>query len=85
MPGASRKIDKAGSDMAEASGDVFINGEGAVVTGMKVKPHGSGTHGSAKMTGGSGTVFVNGKALIRAGDKATCGHAITGSSNVNAG
>ena len=34
---------------------------------------------------GSLNVSVNSKGVVRAGDKASCGHSISGSSNVNAG
>ncbi len=62
-----------------ASGDVFINGIGAVRQGYAYAPHACGTcpappHGRA-LSGGSGTVFINGKPAGRVGDAIGCGGA----------
>lgn len=85
MPGVSRHGDLAGGPIKDGSSDVFVNGKSATVSGTPIKPHGKAPHNNSKLLVGSSTVFVNGKALIRAGDKATCGHSATGSSNVLAG
>lgn len=85
MPGVTRENDLAGGQINPGSGDVFVNEKSAVVVGTSVKAHGSSPHGSATMVAGSGTVFVNGKPLVRAGDRASCGHTAAGSSNVSAG
>lgn len=86
MPGVSRKtVDTAGGPIKDGSSSVFVNGSGAVVIGASVTQHGSAPHAKPTLNIGSGTVFVNGKPLVRSGDKATCGHAATGSSNVSAG
>ena len=37
------------------------------------------------MIAGSNNVFIGGVAVVNAGDLATCGHASTGSANVNVG
>ena len=63
---------------------VFINGKPVACKGATVAPHGTGTHASSVMDEASSKVYANGIAVCRAGDKATCGHAATGSSNVNA-
>lgn len=85
MPGVSREGDLAGGSIKRGSPNVFVNGKSAVISETGIVPHGPGPHREAKITTGSSTVFVNGKALIRAGDKATCGHEAAGSSNVSAG
>ena len=85
MPGVTRELDLAGGAIKAGSPNVFVNGKSATVAGTGIEPHGSGPHRDAKLAVGSSTVFVNGKALVRAGDKATCGHAASGSSNVSAG
>ena len=87
MPGIARvNIDTAGDTITgNLAPKVQINGSPVVVVGATVKGHGSGTHAAPTMNEGSSTVFANGKAICRAGDKATCGHAATGSSDVNAG
>lgn len=85
MPGVTREADLAGGAIKAGSPNVFVNGKSATVVGIGIEPHGSSPHRDAKLSVGSSTVFVNGKALVRAGDKATCGHAASGSSNVSAG
>lgn len=86
MPGVTRKtVDTAGGPILTGSSNVFVNGSAAAIQGAEVQPHGSSPHSKSTVNVGSKTVFVNGKPLVRAGDKATCGHATTGSSNVSAG
>lgn len=86
MPGVTRKdSDTAGGTLVSASGNVFVNGKGAVRIGDSVAGHGTAPHNSPTMAEGSSTVFVNGIPVCRAGDKATCGDAATGSGNVFAG
>jgi uncharacterized Zn-binding protein involved in type VI secretion len=74
----------------DGSGDVFVNGIGAVRAGDLTEVH-TVTAGIAcvphqvPLTSFSSTVFVNGKGLGRLGDQYS-GHTITsGSSNVFAG
>ena len=92
MPSASRLGDTGSghgcfpaSPSVSASGDVAINGIGALRQGDAVAPHGCGKcapHGRS-VSGGSPTVFVNGRPLARIGDAIDCGGAIeAGSSNV---
>lgn len=62
-----------------ASGDVFVNGIGAVRQGDAYAPHACGvcpapSHGRS-LSGGSGTVFINGKPAGRVGDAIGCGGA----------
>lgn len=64
---------------------VFVNGKPIACKGATVAPHGSGTHASSVMDEASSKVYAAGARVCRAGDKATCGDAATGSSNVNAG
>ncbi len=86
MPGVTRKdTDTAGGTLIGASGNVFVNGKGAVRIGDAVTGHGPAIHAGPVMAVGSGTVFVNGIAVCRAGDAATCGHTATGSGDVFAG
>jgi uncharacterized Zn-binding protein involved in type VI secretion len=85
MPGIVRKsIDKAGGPLKTASGDVFVNNEGAVRVDDLVASHGKKKHKGPKMIQGSSTVFINNKPVSRAGDKAECGHPASGSSDVSA-
>jgi uncharacterized Zn-binding protein involved in type VI secretion len=86
MPGITRQTsDSAGGALVGASGNVFVNGKGAVRIGDAVAGHGPAIHAGPVMAAGSGTVFVNGIAVCRSGDKATCGDAASGSGNVFAG
>ena len=64
---------------------VFVNGKPIAVQGATVAGHGTGLHAAPTMSDASTKVYANGKGVCRAGDKATCGDAATGSSNVNAG
>lgn len=63
---------------------VFVNGKPIACKGAIVAPHESGVHLSSVMDEASSKVYANGVRVCRAGDKATCGHAATGSGNVNA-
>ena len=85
--GISRKdVDSAGGIAIEGSGNVKVNGKGVVRLGHKVASHGLSPHApTPPMVESSESVKVNGIGVVRATDKASCGHAITGSNNVNAG
>jgi uncharacterized Zn-binding protein involved in type VI secretion len=85
MSGVSKIGDVAGGSLVTGSSNVIVNGAGAVRVGDVVQGHGDGEHSGPSMVTGSPTVFVNGIPLCRAGDVASCGHAITGSSNVFSG
>lgn len=86
MPGIARKgVDAAGGTNIGGSGNVFVNGAGAVRKGDAVAGHGILLHAGPVMEGCSSTVFVNGIGVCRAGDAASCGHPDSGSSNVFAG
>lgn len=69
----------------ECSGNVFINGIGAVRIGDKVMLHNKGgcVPDESTLTSSSGTVFINGKGAGRIGDQYTSDNTITsGSENV---
>lgn len=86
MSGVARMgIDVAGGEAITGSPNVIVNGAGAVRLGDIISSHGDNPHDNAVMVTASSTVFVNGIPLCRQGDVATCGHAISGSSNVNSG
>ena len=85
MPGISRDNDTAVGDLIPSQTTVFANGELVIVDGDDVEGHGTGAHASPKMIAGSNNVFIGGVAVVNAGDLATCGHASTGSANVNVG
>jgi len=87
MPGIARNgVDAAGGVAIQGSSNVNVNGSGAVRIGDKVASHGLAPHSpTPPMVGGSTTVFANGIGVSRSGDAASCGHTISGSSNVNAG
>ena len=83
MPGANRVTsDTAGGTNIEGSPDVFVNGTAKTRIGDDVQGHGRCPHCGPVMAEGSGTVFVNNIPACRAGDRATCGCAATGSDNV---
>jgi len=87
MPGISRNgQDVAGGVAIEGSSNVSVNGSGVVRLGDKVASHGLAPHSpTPPMTSSSSTIRVNSIGVCRAGDSASCGHTISGSSNVNAG
>ena len=60
---------------------VFFDGALAAVLGDRVASHGDSPHSNATMIEASSTVFINGKGVCRAGDRASCGHSVTGSSD----
>lgn len=69
------------------SGDVFINGRGALRAGdgWAVHCNEDDCH-TGTQSGGSGSVFANGRALARVGDGVDCGSAVSaGSPNVFSG
>jgi uncharacterized Zn-binding protein involved in type VI secretion len=76
------------SSTAAGSGNVFVNGVGAVRKGDAVASHpnvGCSPHAPG-LSAGSGTVKVNGKDFGRLGDSYGCGASITsGSANVFVG
>ena len=87
MPGISRNgEDTAGGIAIEGSSNVSVNSKGVVRLGDKVASHGIAPHSpTPPMTSSSSTVKVNSIGVVRAGDSASCGHTVSGSSNVNAG
>ena len=87
MPGISRVgVDKAGGVIdGNKAPTVFVNGSPIVVKGAEVRAHGRPPHASATMDEASVDVFANGIGVCRTGDLSTCGHSISGSSNVLTG
>ncbi len=87
MPGAARVgVDAAGGTInGPGVPSVKVNGAPISVIGDAVAGHGRRPHSSPTMSTGSPTVKAGGKPVCRAGDTATCGHATSGSSNVNIG
>lgn len=76
------------TNAVESSGDVFVNGLGAVRRGDSCGSHGCKLHKTHDRTvsGGSGTVFINGSPAARVGDAINCGGAAAaGSSSVGIG
>ena len=87
MPGIARKnIDNAGGIIIETP-ITSVYAEGYLVAGLgsNIQSHGSGIHSSAILNEASSTVFAEGIAISRAGDRANCLHATTGSSSVFVG
>jgi len=86
MPGVVRKTKDAagGKELGGQVSTVFVDGENVIVVGDKVEPHGKSPHGPSPptMVEGSSTVFIEGHPVCREGDKASCGHAASGSSTV---
>ena len=85
MPGISRDNDTAGGDLIPSQSTVKVNNNAVIVNGDAVAGHGPGEHAGPTMIAGSNKVFIGGKAVCNAGDLATCGHAATGSGDVNVG
>jgi uncharacterized Zn-binding protein involved in type VI secretion len=89
MPGIARVgVDKAGGVVTgNLAPTVFVNGAPIVVKGAAVAPHPRGLphEGSPVMDEASVDVFANGIGICRTGDLASCGHPISGSSNVLTG
>ena len=86
MPGIARDAgtDIAGGPAIQGSPNVFVNNKPVVRIGDAIMGHGRPPHTAPVMVGGSGTVKVNNIGVSRAGDPASCGHTISGSSNVYA-
>ncbi|MBK1890735.1 hypothetical protein Undi14_11890 [Undibacterium sp. 14-3-2] len=87
MSGVSRIIkDTAGGIIVGVlAPKVFVNGVPIAVKGAVVLGHGPGIHIAAVMVSHSTTVFAHDIQICRQGDRASCGHAATGSNNVFAG
>ena len=88
MPGVSRVgADSAcGLIVGDLAPTVRVNGNPIAVKGAIIVAHGLPPHSPTPvMVGSSTTVFAQGVAVCRSGDGASCGHAASGSSNVNAG
>lgn len=94
MPSAARLGDKCSGHSCysptpsnSSSGNVIINGKGALRTGDTYEPHscGSSVHVPIQQKG-SGSVIINGKKCARMGDGVACGGVVmNGSGNVIVG
>lgn len=83
MAGVSRLgLDSSGGMVITASQDVLVNGVGCARLGDIIESHGDSPHDSPIIVTGSPTVFVNGIPMAREGDSSSCGHQLSGSSNV---
>jgi uncharacterized Zn-binding protein involved in type VI secretion len=87
MPGLAREgLDAAGgAQLAGGQASVHANGARVVVLGDPVAPHGEPPHAAPVMAEASASVFAGGKPVCRAGARASCGHATSGSADVSAG
>ena len=87
MPGICRDtIDSAGAALIKSQTKVFANSEEVIVHDDTVTAHLTGIHAAPPtMIAGSKNVFIGGIAVCNADDLATCGHAASGSANVNVG
>jgi len=81
MTGIARKDqDSAGGKQLNGGQSVMrVEGSLVVLLGDPVEPHGTGRHGSPVMAEGSSVMRINAIPVCRAGHKANCGHATTGS------
>jgi len=83
MPGITVKgLDSAGGTQLAGGQSTFtVNGQAVVVKGDPVAGHGDAPHSGPVMAEGSSWMTWDGIPVVRAGHKATCGHAATGQSN----
>ena len=75
-------------NLESASGNVFINGQGAGREGDSYPLHECGLHlpHTGSISSGSDSVYINGKRAARVGDSVSCGGSVaTGSPNVFVG
>jgi uncharacterized Zn-binding protein involved in type VI secretion len=76
-------IDTAGGVLlGHGNTTVYANNFLITVLGDAVSDHGDGKHENAVMVEASPTVFCSEIPVCRLGDKASCGHASTGSNDV---
>ena len=77
--------DAAGGALIKTQSTVIANGEEVIVHQDPVTGHGPAPHDAPTMIAGSKNVFIGGIAVCNAEDLATCGHAASGSDDVNVG
>jgi uncharacterized Zn-binding protein involved in type VI secretion len=84
MRGVTRTgIDTAGGVLlGRGNTTVYANGFLMSVLGDAVSDHGDGKHENAIMVEASPNMFIGRIPICRLGDRASCGHASTGSDNV---
>lgn len=85
MPGITvkGKDSAGGAQLAGGQGSWRVEGQLIVLKGDPVAGHGDSPHNRPTMAEGSSWMRINGVPVVRAGHKATCGHAATGRSWFN--
>jgi uncharacterized Zn-binding protein involved in type VI secretion len=80
MPGITVKgLDSAGGVQLGGGQSTWkVDGQPIVLLGDPVAGHAPGPHQGPTMAEGSAWMTLHGKPVVRAGHKATCGHAATG-------
>ena len=79
-------VDSAGGLILTGANTVRANGNPVARIGSLVMGHGKNEHSSAIIIGGSASVRVEGIGAATSGiSRASCGHVVTSSGNVNAG
>tara|TARA_A100001011_G_scaffold400401_1_gene514680 strand:+ start:965 stop:1225 length:261 start_codon:yes stop_codon:yes gene_type:complete len=86
MPNVAINGNLAGGATTGLTTTVIVNGQRVVCIGSVVASHGSSPHAAATIVeGNTGRVFMNGKIPSVTGNKASCAHALVGTSNVTIG
>lgn len=76
---AVKSLDSAGGmQLAGGQSEWTVEGQPIVLQGDAVMGHGLPPHAGPTMAEGSAWMTINGVPVVRAGNKATCGHASTG-------
>jgi len=86
MPLASvASVDTAGGGVIAGGSQTIARFQGNLlaVVGDSIAAHGIGPHAAANIAAGSAAVTISGLSVARAGDAATCGDLVTGSSTLN--
>lgn len=82
------KSTAGGVILGPGSSTVFADGSPISLNGDKVQPHSPSKTphaGSPSVISSTSGVYVEGKPVVRIGDKATCGHSVSGGGSVSAG
>lgn len=86
MPTVAINGNLAGGATTGLTTTVRVNGQSVVCIGSVVASHGTSPHAAATIVeGNTGRVFMNGKIPSVTGNKASCAHALVGTSNVTIG
>lgn len=76
-------VDMAGGVVLPTSTHVKVNGRPVALHDDMVAPHGSPPHSPSPKLVASRNIKVNGIPVAITGDKATCGHTLSGTSHLN--